>query len=131
MKKILIVDDELDMRIFLSAVFETSGYQSMVARDGTAGLQKAREIAPDLIVLDVMMPGKGGVNMYRELREDVLFKDTPILMLSAVSEESFLDYLKMVNVQLEASIALPNAYLEKPPEPDDVLETTRRLIGNP
>jgi CheY-like chemotaxis protein len=67
---ILIVDDAMDMRVFISALFKTNGYHTETCRDGSAGLAKAREIAPDLIVLDVMMPGSGGALMYKSLKTD-------------------------------------------------------------
>lgn len=128
-KKILIVEDELDMRIFLVAAFETSGYQPVAVRNGKEGLEKAAEISPDLIVLDVMMPGEGGVTLYRRLRTDAALKTIPILMLSAVEKETYYHYLKMLNLQLEDEVPLPNAYLEKPPDPDELLQTVERLIA--
>ena len=62
------IDDELDMRTFLSTLFETSGYKPLVAADGVEGLQKAREAKPELMILDVMMPKEGGVQLYRDPR---------------------------------------------------------------
>ena len=62
-KKILIVDDDLDVRIYVRTLFETSGYAPVVTRNGIEGLLKAKEILPDLIILDVMMPEAGGVTM--------------------------------------------------------------------
>ena len=67
-KTVLIVEDELDMRIFISTLLETSGYQPVMTRDGNEGMLKAQDICPDLIILDVMMPGEGGVQMYRQLK---------------------------------------------------------------
>ena len=87
-KKILIVDDEMDMRIFLTALFETSGYEAIVTKDGGEGYRIAKEIEPDLIVLDIMMPGEGGVQMYKHLKTDNRLKEVPIIMLSAVEEMS-------------------------------------------
>ena len=128
-KKILVVDDELDMRIFISTLLETSGYTPVITSDGKEGIRQARMVSPDLIILDVMMPGEGGVQMYRRLKTDNLFKDIPVIMLSAVAQKTFLHYLKMLNVRLENPIPEPEAYMEKPPEADELLRLTENLIG--
>lgn len=127
-KKILIVDDELDMRIFISTLLETNGYKAVATRDGKDGIRKARDILPDLIILDVMMPGEGGVQMYRQLKTDETLKDIPVIMLSAVAEKSFIHYLKMLNTQLNNSIPYPDVYMEKPPEAEELLRITGKLI---
>ncbi|MBW1888145.1 MAG: response regulator, partial [Deltaproteobacteria bacterium] len=99
-KKILIVDDELDMRIFISTLLETSGYSPLTTKDGNEGIRKAKEVIPDLIILDVMMPGEGGVQMYRQLKTDRNLKDIPVVMLSAVEKDTFSHYIKMLNAQI-------------------------------
>ena len=128
-KTVLIVDDELDMRIFISTLLETSGYRPVLTKDGRAGILKAREIVPDLIILDVMMPGEGGVQMYRQLKTDQTLKAIPVIMLSAVARKTFSHYLNMVNVRLEKPIPKPEAYIEKPPEAEELLQMAARLIG--
>jgi two-component system, OmpR family, phosphate regulon response regulator PhoB len=130
-KRVLVVDDELDMRIFLSTVFETAGYRAVSARDGRDGFAKAAESPPDLIVLDLMMPGEGGVRMYRQLKEDVRLREVPVFILSGVDRATFYHYLKMLNVRPEESIPEPDAYLEKPPTPESVLDIAGRLLGAP
>jgi DNA-binding response OmpR family regulator len=127
-KKILIVDDEMDMRIFLTALFETSGYEAIVTKDGRDGYRIAKEIAPDLIVLDIMMPGEGGVHMYRHLKIDKILKGIPIIMLSAVEEKTFLHYIKMLRIRLNETIPQPDAYVEKPPEPEELLKIAESLL---
>jgi CheY-like chemotaxis protein len=127
-KKVLIVDDEMDMRIFMSTLFETSGYKAVATRDGKDGIRKAKDILPDLIILDVMMPGEGGVQMYRQLKTDKTLKDIPVIMLSAVAKKTFIHYLKMLNIQLNNSIPYPEAYMEKPPEAEELLKITGKLI---
>ena len=127
-KKILIVDDEMDMRIFISTLMETSGYKAVATRDGKDGILKARDIIPDLIILDVMMPGEGGVQMYRQLKTDKTLRDIPVIMLSAVAKKTFIHYLKMLNIQLNNSIPYPDAYMEKPPEAEELLKITGKLI---
>ena len=128
-KTVLIVEDELDMRIFLSTLLETSGYQPVVTRDGTEGMRKARDVGPDLIILDVMMPGEGGVQMYRQLKTDKTLSDIPVIMLSAVTRKTFAHYLNMVNARLQDAIPDPEAYIEKPPEAEELLKMTTSLIG--
>ena len=128
-KKVLVVDDELDMRIFISTLLETSGYKPVMTSDGKEGIRQARSVSPDLIILDVMMPGEGGVQMYRQLKTDNMFKDIPVIMLSAVAQKTFSHYLKMLNVRLEDPIPEPEAYMEKPPEADELLRLTKHLLG--
>ncbi len=128
-KKILIVDDELDVRIYVGTLFETSGYEPIAARNGNEGLQKAKEISPDLIILDVMMPKAGGVTMYRELKADQQLKDIPVIMLTGVGEKSFSHYLKMLKFKKKDPISQPNAYMEKPLDHERLLELVREIIG--
>jgi two-component system, OmpR family, phosphate regulon response regulator PhoB len=127
--KILVVDDELDMRIYISTVLETSGYQTIVTKNGKEGVEKAIEIEPDLIVLDVMMPGEGGVIMYRTLKTDAKLRKIPVVMLSAVKKEIFFHYLKMLNVKLKNNISEPDAYLEKPPDHEDLLKAIKNCLN--
>jgi len=127
-KKILIVDDELDMRIFLSALLETSGYQPVTTCDGRDGVSKARSGKPDLILLDVMMPGEGGVQMYRKLKTDSELAPIPVVMLSAVERKSFCHYLTMLNSSLPCPIPQPAAYLEKPVDPGQLLAVLKSLL---
>jgi two-component system phosphate regulon response regulator PhoB len=128
-KKILVVDDELDVRIYVGTLFETSGYEPIVARNGSEGLQKAKEISPDLIILDVMMPKAGGVSMYRELKADQQLRDIPVIMLTGVGEKSFSHYLKMLKFKIKDPIPQPNAYMEKPLDHERLVELVREIIG--
>jgi CheY-like chemotaxis protein len=128
-KKILIVDDELDVRIYVGTLFETSGYEPIAAKNGSEGLQKAKEISPDLIILDVMMPKAGGVSMYRELKADQQLRDIPVIMLTGVGEKSFSHYLKMLKFKIKDPIPQPNAYMEKPLDHERLVELVREIIG--
>jgi two-component system phosphate regulon response regulator PhoB len=127
-KKVLIVDDELDVRIYVRTLFETSGYSPIVTRNGTDGLQKAKELSPDLIILDVMMPEAGGVTMYRELKTDPQLKRIPVIMLTAVGEKSFSHYLKMLNIKIGDPIPQPEAYMEKPLDHEELLKLARKIL---
>jgi CheY-like chemotaxis protein len=128
-KTVLIVEDELDMRIFISTLLETSGYQPVMTRDGKEGMLKAKDVCPDLIILDVMMPGEGGVQMYQQLKTHATLCNIPVIMLSAVAKKTFSHYLNMVNARLKDPMPDPDAYIEKPPEAEDLLKMTASLIG--
>lgn len=127
-KTILVIEDELDMRLFLKVLLETNGYLPIVAGNGRDGIEKARAHAPDLIVLDVMMPRQGGARTYRDLRSDPAFKQIPVIMLSAVAKTTFFHYLKMLDAGRSERIIEPEAYVEKPPDPRYLLNCIARCI---
>jgi CheY-like chemotaxis protein len=129
-RKVLIVDDEMDMRIFLKTLLETSGYRPFVTRDGSEGIRKAREITPDLIILDVMMPGEGGPQTYRQLKTDQQLAPIPVIMLSGVKQDSFYHYLKMLNAGTGGRIPLPAAYFEKPVNHNDLIKAIRSVLNS-
>ena len=86
-KKILLIDDEQDILEILSYNLEKEGYQVFTANNGNEGIVKAKEIIPDLILLDVMMPEKDGIETYQEMRQIKELQKTLIVFLSARSEE--------------------------------------------
>ncbi len=128
-KQILIVDDAVDMRAFLSVLFKTAGFHAVAAKDGREGIQKARQLRPDLILLDVMMPDQGGAVMYRALKSDKNLSLIPVIMLSAVEKKAFSHFLNMLNLHPEENIPEPEGYMEKPPDPDALLDLAHSLLG--
>jgi DNA-binding response OmpR family regulator len=83
MKKVLIVDDEVDVVEVVTVLLEHEGYQIMKAYDGKEALEKVEEETPDLIILDIMMPEIDGVEVCRRLRQREELKEIPIVMFSA------------------------------------------------
>ncbi len=86
-KKILLIDDELDILEILSYNLEKEGYEVATATNGNEGIEKAKEMLPDLILLDVMMPEKDGIETCQEMRKIKELQQTLIVFLSARSEE--------------------------------------------
>ena len=127
-KTVLVVDDQLEMRIFLRTLLETNGFKPVLASDGLLGLKCAREHRPDMIILDVMMPNEGGALMYRKLKADVELSHIPVIMLSAVAPKAFRHYLHMLNAQSEHPLPTPEIYIEKPPTPQQVLQAIATCI---
>ena len=127
-KKVLVVDDELDMRIFVTTLLETSGYKPLSAVDGKEGLEIARQKKPKLVILDVMMPNESGINLYRELKNDPELKNIPVIMLSALSKKTFFHSQRVLDEYKGEKVPEPEAYIEKPPEPDELLEAIQKAL---
>ncbi len=127
-KRVLVVDDEQDMRVFMTTLLETSGYKPIAAEDGKQGLEMVRSKKPALIILDVMMPKESGIFMYRELKKDPELKDIPIIMVSALSKKTFFHSQKVLDEYEGGQIEEPAAYIEKPPEPEELLQVIKRIL---
>ena len=112
MKKILIVDDEQDIVESLKFVLEASDYVCYCAYNGEDGLRLAKEIIPDLMILDVMMPKINGFKISRLLKFDNKYKDIPILMVTARTQEED----KLIGEETGA-----DEYITKPFELDDIV----------
>lgn len=128
-KRILVVDDDPYMRVFLSTALETSGHTCISCKDGREGMQRARELLPSLIILDIMMPNEGGLLMYRGLKTEEALKRIPVVMLSGVEERAFLHSLKMLRTASQTGLPEPDGYLEKPPKAEELLEMVKVLLG--
>jgi len=87
LSRILVVEDETNILELIKYNLEREGFEVLTALDGTRGLEIAREESPDLIVLDVMLPGMNGLEVCRELHLDHTTRNVPIIMLSARAEE--------------------------------------------
>ena len=120
-KKVLIVDDELHMRVFMTTLLEVNGFKPLAAGDGNEGLKLAREKKPVLIIMDMMMPKESGIEMYRQVKTDAELKDIPVIVVSGLSKKTFLHSQKMLDQHYGVRLPDPAAYIEKPPEADELL----------
>ncbi len=87
-KKILIADDEPDILEIVSYNLGKEGYEIYTAKDGNEAIERAKQLHPDLIILDIMMPKKTGVEVCQILRSQPVFQDTLIIFLTALSDEA-------------------------------------------
>jgi len=85
-KKILIIEDEQAMADAMKIGLVESNYEAAVAYDGEDGLEQAKKMKPDLILLDLLLPKKDGITILHELREDETTKDVPVMILSQLSD---------------------------------------------
>lgn len=117
MKRILVIEDEPQMRLGLRDNLELEGYEVETAVDGDEGLQKAAGFAPDLVILDVMLPKKNGFDVCRDLRARAI--TTPIVMLTARSAETD----KVLGLELGA-----DDYVTKPFSITELLARVRAVL---
>jgi len=122
--KILIVDDEPDVLDYLIAVFEDHGYGVVSAPGGTEAYELASSIKPDLITLDITMPGQSGVKTYRNIKNDPELKDIPIIVVTATvnSPQSFMDLLN--------EFPGPEGFLNKPVNTEELIQITETLLAD-
>ncbi len=119
MKKILIVDDEQDIVESLKFVLETADFTCYCAYNGEDGLRLAKELVPDLIILDVMMPKINGFKISRLLKYDTKYKNIPILMVTARTQEED----KLIGEETGA-----DEYITKPFELDEVVKKVEQYL---
>lgn len=129
MKKVLVVDDDVDIRKVVSKLVEKSGYEAIEAKNGVEGMGKVREHKPDLIILDMLMPKESGVRMYHELKTEESLKDIPVIVLSAIPRKSFLKSQKVLDEFAGQSVPEPEAYIEKPEEPEELIALMKKILG--
>ncbi|MCP4748919.1 MAG: response regulator [Desulfobacteraceae bacterium] len=114
-KKILIIDDDPVIVTYLKALFEDNGYQTCCASSSMEGLEQVRTEKPDLITLDLEMPGEWGPRFYRKLRQDKELRDIPVLVISGIDGDH--------------AIKDAVAFIPKPFDPDKVLGIVKKTIG--
>ena len=118
-RKILVIEDERDILDLASHYFEKEGFRVRTAVDGAAGLAAARKDHPDVIVLDLMLPGMDGLEVCKKLRADSATALTPVIMLTAKAEETD----KIVGLELGA-----DDYLTKPFSPKELVARVKALL---
>jgi len=122
-KTVLVVDDDPDAVEFFVTVLEDNGYKTVYARDGNEALDRIQGEIPDLITLDVTMPEKSGVGVYRKLKETDEYKDIPVIIITGVSD----DFKHFISSRRK--VPPPKGYLSKPIEPEDLLKLVGELTG--
>ena len=86
-KKVLVIDDDPSLVTYLKTLLEDNGYEVITAKDGEEGIEKTKNENPDIVTLDLLMPEKTGIKMFRELRKDEGMKNIPIILVTGISNE--------------------------------------------
>jgi len=144
-KQVLIVDDSEESVVFLSEILEEHGYPYRVARNGKEAIKAMKESRPDLVLLDVMMPQKGGVAVFQDMKKDPELDKVPILIITGASEatgvdmktgeekpkESYADdFTRRFGIEVRGQLQslTPEAFIEKPIDPKIIVEKIKEVL---
>ena len=114
-KKILVIDDDPIVVKYLQAIFSDNGYESCRASSAMEGLEAVRREKPDLITLDIQMPGEWGPRFYRKLRQDRELRDTPVIVISGIDGDH--------------AVKDAVAFVKKPFDPEQLVGIVKNTIG--
>ena len=119
-RRILVVDDEEDARTYISTVLEDAGADVIVAADGDEAMELARKEKPDAITLDISMPGKSGVEVFGELRNDPDIAEIAVCVVTGHPEFRQVIY--------DRAVPPPDGYLNKPVKEEKLVDDLRRIL---
>jgi CheY-like chemotaxis protein len=129
-KRALIVDDEPDARMVVSGLLQSQGWETIEGEDGTEAVALASRENPDLVILDVMMPGKDGFDVLRELREDSRTQHIPVIMLTAINDIEMGERHDAESTGHRLGVTAPQAFVDKPFEFVDMLAVVDGAVEN-
>jgi CheY-like chemotaxis protein len=115
-RKVLVVDDEADVRRFLTAVLQKNGYETVTAENGTQALEVAKQEKPDLVILDLAMPHETGTGFYRKFSRGKEYQDTPIIVVSGLAGR-------------ELAVKKPVAVFDKPINPEEFIAAVKKALS--
>lgn len=125
---IMIIEDEPDIRVYLSTALEDNGYTVVTADEGDSVIHLVNKKKPDLVILDIMMPKRSGISIYRELRKCDQTSDIPIVLMSGmVPAKDFMTsgFRNLINDEM---IPLPEGFIEKPVRLDELFTLIENLL---
>ena len=119
-KKIVYVEDELEMIDLVKLILSRKGYEVIGAAGGREGLDTIRDIVPDLVLLDLMMPDIEGWDVYQQIRADDATKHIPVIVVTAKAQN--------IDKVLGLHIAKVNDYISKPFSPQDLVASVEKIL---
>lgn len=126
----LVVEDEPDHAAMLQTMLSTAEMDAVIATDGEEALAHAQERVPDLITLDIQMPGESGLMFYRRLKSQDRFRHIPVIVITGLTRDDP-EMEVFIHTFLEPEqLPHPETYLEKPVTRDQLLAVVERVLGS-
>ncbi len=135
-KVALVVDDETSQIEYISAILDDHGMKAITASDGKEAMEQIKEIKPDVITLDLMMPEQSGMKFFSKLKQEEDCKDIPVIIVSGASKVTGVDLKSIIynknftdrKRKVFGVDVAPDAYLEKPVDPEKLIELIKKFF---
>lgn len=120
-RQVVCIEDELEMIDLIRLILGRKGFEVIGAEGGKQGLETIREIKPDLVLLDLMMPDMDGWEVYQQIKADSEIRDTPVIVVTAKAQS--------IDKVLGLHIAKVDDYISKPFSPQELMESVEKVLG--
>lgn len=122
----VVIDDETDLTTYISSILEEKGFEVRTANDAAAGEALIRESPPDIVLLDLMMPGRSGVQLFARLRGDQATRHIPLVMVTGIKEKLGIDWGEAAD---RFSARKPDGVVEKPIDPEALIKVVEEALA--
>lgn len=123
---VLIIDDEPDVTSYLETLLSNHGFATRSANSADEALERLREGRPDLILLDLMMPLKTGINLFNKIKKNETYRDIPVVIVTGIQERFSADFKGFFE---GLKLKKPSAFVEKPVNPEELVRTVKKELG--
>ncbi len=124
----LVIDDEADIRNYISSILEEHGWTVRTAASAEEGERLVDEGRPDVILLDLVMPGQSGIQLFARLRSTELTRGIPLIMVTGIKDQLHIDWKEIVT-RLKARV--PDGFIEKPIDPARLARLVEDVVSHP
>ncbi len=125
-KTAVVIDDEVDLTTFISSILEEHDFTVRTANDAVTGEELIRAQRPDIVLIDLMMPGRTGIQLFVRLRSDEQLQDLPLVMVTGIKEQLGIDWGEIVDRYKSRQ---PDGFVEKPIDPDRLMAVVDGVLA--
>jgi DNA-binding response OmpR family regulator len=125
-KTAVVIDDEEDLSTYLSTILEENDFDVRTANEAVSGEALIREAPPDIVLLDLMMPGRSGVQLFAKLRRNEATRNIPVVMVTGIKEQMGVDWGEVVET---LKVRKPDGFVEKPIDPDKLMSVVTGVLS--
>jgi len=126
-RQVVVIDDEADLCRYIASILEDHGFDARTAQDAVTGEELIRESPPDLICIDLMMPGRSGIQLFARLKGDEATRDIPLIMITGIKEKLNVDW---ADIAKGLRTRVPEGFIEKPIDPVRLMRVVEDVLAS-